>query len=342
MSERPRGRVEIFRHESRLLAENPLGDPAVRDVAVCLPPSYDAGSRRYPTLLMLSGYLGTGITLLHRAAWVVPLDQRAEALYAAGRAAEAIIVLPDCMTRYGGSQYLDSPATGRYFSYLTEEILPAVDARYRTIPRREGRAVLGKSSGGYGALVLAMKRPDLFGAVASHAGDCAFDLSYQREFGHTLIHLERRGGVRGFLRWFDELNTKPSTAIETMSNICCSAVWSPHPQGPYGYGEGFDLPFDPRLGRLQPEVWARWLRWDPVRMLDDPTHLEALGSLRRVFFDAGIGDEYNLQLGARQLAAKLAAAGVSHVHEEFDGGHMNTAYRYDRSLELLTTALERD
>jgi enterochelin esterase family protein len=333
-------RVELARHQSRLLAENPLGDPSLREVGVILPPSYEAQpARRFPVVLFLPGFTGTGLSLVNRAAWTAPLDRRLDALVASTRAAESIVLLPDCFTRYGGSQYVDSPAIGRYASYLTEELVPWLDETYRTIPRREARAVIGKSSGGYGALALGMTRPDLFGAVGSHAGDCAFDLSYRRELGHTAIALERRGGVRGFLAWFEELPQKPGAAIEVMSNLCCAAAWSPSEEGPYGFGVGFDLPFDARTGALVEATWARWLANDPVRMLDDARNREALRGMRAVFLDAGLGDEYNLQLGARQLADQLRAHGVPHVHEEFEGGHMSTSYRYDRSFAVITTAL---
>lgn len=338
--ETPHGRVEILKHESRLLADNPLGDPALRELGVYLPPSYDAQpSRRYPVVMFLAGYTGTGLQLLNRGAWTTPIDRRLDALFGAGRGAEAIVVLPDCMTRYGGSQYVDSPAIGRYQSYLCEEVLPLVDQRFRTVPRREARGVIGKSSGGYGAMVLGMLRADLFAGIGSHAGDSAFDLSYQKEFGRTLITLEKRGGIPGFLKWFDEQPSKNGASIEVMSNLCCAAAWSPSPRGPYGYGVGFDLPFNPLTGALLPEVWGRWLAWDPVRMIDQPQHQAAMRSLGKIFFDAGLADEYNLQLGTRQMVAKLAQAGIPHVHEEFDGGHMNTQYRYDRSFELITAAL---
>jgi enterochelin esterase family protein len=327
--------LEITSCVSRVLADNPLGDPSTREVGVYLPPSYD-GHKRFPLVILLPGFTGTGLQLLNRGAWQQPIDRRLEALFRDGRAREIILLLPDCFTRYGGSQYVDSPAIGRYASYLTEELLPWTDARYRTIPRREARAVIGKSSGGYGALQLGMRRNDLFCAVGSHAGDCAFELSYQRELGHTAIALERRGGIKGFLEWFGQQVQKPGHAIEVMSILCCAAAWSPT-SGPYGVGEGFELPFDRRTGALIPEVWSRWLAEDPLRMID--RHLDALRAMSAIFLDAGLHDEYNLQLGTRQISDKLRAAGIAHTHEEFDGGHMNTQYRYDRSFAVLSHAL---
>ncbi len=333
------GRVELFRHESVLLADNPLGDSPTREVGVYLPDSYDRKSRRYPVILMLSGYTGTGLALCNRSPWTLTFDQRLDRLMSSGKAAEAIFVLPDCFTRYGGSQYVDSPAIGRYESYLCDELMPLIDSRYRTVAAAEGRGVIGKSSGGYGALRFGMRRPDLFSALGSHAGDSAFDLSYLRELPRMLLTMEKRGGIDGFLSWFDSLINKSQLAIEVMSNLCCAAAWSPKAQGPYGYGKGFDLPFEFVTCRLREEVWARWLAADPVRMLDEDRYISALRKSRAIFLDAGLGDEYNLQLGTRQIAAKLARSGIACVHEEFEGGHFNTAHRFDRSVEVITKAL---
>jgi enterochelin esterase family protein len=332
-------RVEVLTHESKLLADNPLGDAAAREVVVMLPPSYDASpGRRFPVVLLLAGFGGNGWQLVNnRAAWQTPLPRRLGEAMRQGRIQEAIVVAPDCFTRYGGSQYVDSPAIGRYQSYLCDELIPFVDARLRTIPRREARAVVGKSSGGYGAMLLGMQRPDVVAAVGAHAGDGAFEISYLRELPHTVLVLERRGGLGGFLRWFEEQPSKGQQAFEVMSHLCCAAAWSPSPTGPYGFGAGFELPLNLVTAAVRDDVWARWLAADPVRLVE--RHRQSLGQLAAIYLDAGVGDEYNLQLATRQLASKLAAHGIACTHEEFDGGHFNTSYRYERSLAVVTAAL---
>jgi enterochelin esterase family protein len=337
-------RVQLLQHDSRILADNPLGDATRRDLVVLLPPSYDtAPARRFPVVLLLAGFGGNGWQLAYnRSAFVTPLPQRLGDAMRAGRVGEAIVVLPDCFTRYGGSQYVDSPAIGRYQSYLADELIPFVDAQLRTIPTREGRGVVGKSSGGYGALVLAMQRPELVAAVGAHAADGAFDISYLRELPQTILTLQKRGGLPAFLRWFDEQPVKGQAAFEVMSHLCCAAAWSPNPSGPYGFGVGFELPLHPLTAALRDDVWARWLAWDPVRMVDDPRLRAPLGRLAALFLDGGLSDEYHLQLAMRQLHAKLAAAGISCTHEEFEGGHFNTAHRYECSLAVVTAALARD
>lgn len=332
----PRGRVDVVLHRSHLLSQNPLGDPSERELGVYLPPGYDESNDRYPVVLLLPGFTGTGLQMIARGAWQVPIDHRMDALLAAGQAEPAILVMPDCFTRYGGSQYVDSPAIGRYASYLCDEIVPFVEARYRTLPRR---AVVGKSSGGYGALHLCMTRPGMFAAAASHAGDCAFELSYRRELPLVAAALDRDGGVEKFVQRFEQSLSKSGSDIETLSVVCCAAAWSPSERGPYGVGTGLDLPFVMRTGALRPDVWARWLAHDPLHRLDDAHAVDALRELALLFLDAGRNDEYGLQLGARQLSDKLTAKGIAHTHEEFAGGHRHTTHRYDRSLALVTKAL---
>jgi S-formylglutathione hydrolase FrmB len=289
---------------------------------------------------VLAGFAGNGWQLaFNRSAWQTPLPERLGRAMREGRIGEAILVLPDCFSRYGGSQYVDSPAIGRYQSYLCDEVVPFVDGALRTIPRREARAVVGKSSGGYGAMVLAMQRPDVVAAAGSHAGDGAFDISYLRELPHTVLTLEKRGGLAAFLRWFEEQPTKGQAAFEVMSHLCCAAAWSPAATGPYGFGVGFELPVNPLTAAILPDVWARWLAADPVRMVDEARWRDGLARMAALYLDAGIGDEYNLQLATRQLASKLARHGVAYTHEEFDGGHFNTQHRYERSLAVVTAAL---
>ena len=192
--------VVIETVESRALVGNPLGDPTARRIAVWLPPSYAREStRRYPVIYWLAGYSGTGEMLFSGNPWQPGLGERLDRLVGSGAMGEAIVVAPDCFTRWGGAQYLDSPALGNYETHLVREVIPAVDARYRTVATREARAIGGKSSGGFGALVLAMRHPELFAAVASHAGDMAFELSALKDLPVAARTLRRRGGVPAFI-----------------------------------------------------------------------------------------------------------------------------------------------
>src|SRR3990172_189644 len=150
----PRGTIQVERVESRVLQGNLPGDPHVRDLHLYLPPGYERGNERYPVVWCLTGFTGRGRRLLNDGPWAPGLGDRMDALIAAGHARPMILAMPDCFTHLGGSQYLNSPALGRYEDHLLEELVPLVDATYRTIPEPGRRGVMGKSSGGYGSIMM--------------------------------------------------------------------------------------------------------------------------------------------------------------------------------------------
>jgi enterochelin esterase family protein len=330
------GRLETLTIDSAALEGNALGDPARRQIPIWLPPSYDESpERRFPVVYWLAGFTSTGSSLFQGGPWQPSLGERLARLVAARRMGELIVVAPDCFTRFGGSQYLDSSATGRYETHVCAEVIPAVDRVFRTTARREGRGIAGKSSGGFGALVLAMRHPELFAAVASHAGDAYFELSVLSEIPKVFRALIRRGGVAGFLRHFDAAQVKRSDDIATMMMLAMSAAYAPDPTAP----EGFTLPFDLHTGELVASVWQRFKAWDPIELVAAPAHAQALRDMRLVYLDAGTRDEWGLDVAARVLATRMRGLGVAVDHEEFEDGHMNTGYRSEVSLPKLAHAL---
>jgi len=179
----PKGRYDERIFESEVLKANPLGDPHRRPLWVYLPPGYDTDSqRRYPSIYVIMGLTGQIDMWRNRTAFRRNFRELADAQFAAGAAPPCILIYVDCWTSLGGSQYLDSPGTGRYHTYLCDEIVPWVDRNYRTLPQSHHRGIVGKSSGGYGAMVTPMLRPDLFGGLATHAGDALFELCYANAF----------------------------------------------------------------------------------------------------------------------------------------------------------------
>ena len=179
------GRVERHTIASRFLAGNPLGDPAERPVEVYVPPGYgDDPERRYPSVYVIQGYTGALPMWHNRSPFRPTFPEAADALFAGGGAPACVVVFVDAWTSYGGSQFVDSPATGRYHSYLCDEVVPFVDARYPALPGPEHLGLTRKSSGGYGAMVVPMIRPDVFGALASHSGDALFEACYAPEFAY--------------------------------------------------------------------------------------------------------------------------------------------------------------
>jgi enterochelin esterase family protein len=323
------GRVEVLWHTSEVLRCNPLNDPFERELHVYLPPAYGREpDRRFPVLFCLTGFTGRGRMLLNDNAFGPNLAQRMDRLIEAGTVRDMIVAMPDCFTRLGGSQYINSAATGQYEDYLIDELVPFVDSSFRTLTSRDSRAVMGKSSGGYGALVHAMRHADVFGLAASHSGDCYFEHCYPTDFVKAVRTY--KGDPAAFLDNFWRTEQKGKDDFGALNVLAMSACYSPDPARPLG----IEFPFDLRTGEINPQVWERWLEQDPVRMAKD--QVEALKSLRLLFIDAGTRDEFGLDLGARVLTSRLSDLGVPFIHEEFDDGHMNVSYRYERSLPLIS------
>ena len=328
-----RGRVETIRFESRVLKGNPAGDPHERRVPVYLPPSYDhEPARRYPVIFLLTGFGSRGRGLLNDNPWSPSIDDRLDALIAAG-CPEAIAVMPDAFTRFGGSQYMDSGATGAYETHLIQELVPWVDATFRTLGERAHRGIAGKSSGGFGALRLGMRHPDVFAALACHSGDLLFEYCYATDFPRACSVLQEAGGIERFLANFERATQKGKDDFLTLNIIGMAASYSPDPAAE----SGIALPFDLATARPRPEVFERWLAHDPLRLL--PTHADALRRMALVFLDCGSRDEFHLHHGARLFAAELKTLGIAHEYQEFKDGHMNLSYRYDTSLPKLARAL---
>ncbi|MFE0021701.1 alpha/beta hydrolase-fold protein [Amycolatopsis sp. NPDC059021] len=333
------GRLDRHVLDSALLRDNPLGDPHRRPLWVYVPPGYDASPDvRYPTVYVIQGYTGHLAMWANRTPFRQPFPETADAVFAGGTAPGCVVVYVDAWTRYGGSQFVDSPGTGRYHSYLCDEVVPWVDERYRTIPDRESRAITGKSSGGFGAMITPMLRPDVFGALATHAGDTLYELSYLADFGKAARAL--RDYDQDITRWWADFEsrtafTKPEDPL-LLSLLGVAACFSAREDGTP------ELPFDALTGAPRPEQWQRWLDWDPVRMA--PRYAEAVRSLRAVWIDAGTRDEYYLDLGAEAFRAEIAKIGLpdDRVHFElFDAGHAAIEYRYPLSLAWLAERLAR-
>lgn len=334
------GRLDEHMIDSVALRDNPLQDPSERPLLVYVPPGYDDSDERYPTVYVLQGYTGALPMWRNRMPYRRPFVETADAVLSSGDVPPAIVVFVDAWTRYGGSQYVDSTGTGRYHSYLCDEVVPFVDARYRTKAEAAHRGVQGKSSGGFGAMITPMLRPDLFGGLATHAGDTLYEHLYLPEFAKAARLLRPYGA--DIWQWWNDFLTRSEQNLtftkdgdqELLMLLGCTAAFSPGADGTP------ELAFDPETGVVDPERWERWLAWDPVRMV--ASYPDELRGLRTVWIDAGTRDEWFLDLGAAAFRAALLDVGVAPDrirYELFDATHMAIDYRYPLSLAHLATAL---
>jgi len=331
------GRVDELEIESEVLRGNALSDPHVRPLWVYVPPGYDDDpQRRFPCVYVIQGLTGQLDMWRNREVCRPSYLENIDELFGSGEAPPALVAFVDCWTSLGGSQFLNSPATGRYQDFLCDEVVAFVDGRYRTIPDRDHRGIQGKSSGGYGALVTPMLRPDVFSALASHAGDALFEACYLPEFAKSVRALRDKYGG-SYDRFWEDFRARPAFSKEEddvlLNDWCMAACYSADDDGTVR------LPFEVATGRLIDEVWQRWLDKDPVRMV--PRFADQLRSMRAIWLDGGTRDEWFLDNGAVAVSKELEAIGVEHTLELFDAGHMAIGYRYPRSLAFLATALAK-
>jgi hypothetical protein len=320
-----RGRLDEHVLESDALRGNPLGDPASRPLWVYTPPGADDDAE-LAALYLIQGHTGQLDMWRNRSAFRPNVLELVDALFADDGCPPARVVFVDAWTSYGGSQFIDSPGVGNYHTYLCEEIVPFVDARYPTTDR----AITGKSSGGYGAMVTPMLRPDLFSGLATHAGDALFELCYLRDFPEAVRAL-RDTYDASFETFWKDFRSRPAFAKSSdyalLNTYAMAECYAP--------GE---LPFDTTTGQLRPDVWEKWLAWDPVRMVE--RHADALRGLKAIYIDCGKRDQFFLDLGAEGFRQALERIGVTDVFFElFDGTHSAIEYRYPIALRYLAERL---
>ena len=295
--------------ESDALADNPLGDPARRPLYVYRPPGVELDHPRP----LPAGVRDPG---LHRADRHVAVAHARSSRRWSSASTRCSPPAPaptrsSCSSTRGPRAAARSSSTRRRRAATSTTCATRscafVDERYPDARRAATTAGLtGKSSGGYGAMVVPMLRPDVFGALASHAGDALFECCYLRTSrasratlrdhfdGSYEVFFERladgrplrlrtlRQAVRGVrlrVRVLARTSTGPARR-------CCRSTSRP--------------------GRLIDDVWALWLEHDPVRMAH--RHADALRSMRRIYLDAGRSDEYFLDLGAQAFAQELVEA----------------------------------
>jgi len=334
-TEWPQGRVIKLAHRSQVLAGNPWNDPLERDVAVYLPHGYDETGPAYVALWDLAAYTNAGPGHLNWRNHGENLPARLDRLIGSGAMAPAVVVIPDCYTSLGGNQYVNSPAVGRYADYLVEELVPFIENEVNVVDDRRGRALFGKSSGGYGALYHAMVYADTWGAAASHAGDVGFDLLFRSEFP---LACEMLGSLNGdsttFIRGFWSKKRPNGRDFTVMMLLAMAASYDPDPERP----EEIRLPFDLRTCAIDPERWQAWLDFDPLNLLEK--HADALHTLHGLFVDVGMYDQYRIQYGTRRFTDRLRELGIPHQYEEFEGTHSAIDWRLDHSLPYLVESLK--
>jgi enterochelin esterase-like enzyme len=327
----PRGTIHRLSLDSTVLKGNLLGDPAQRAIDVYVPHGHDG--KGLPLLVDVVGFTGGGPIHTNWKNFGENLPERADRLIASGAMPPAVIAFPDCLTRLGGNQYVNSTAMGRWDDFLLQEAVPFVEQKFGCGGQSK-RGLFGKSSGGYGAMVHALLHPDFWSAAAVHSGDMGFELLYRHEFVPVLRELTKTGFDFGAWvdKFWDARKTKDSD-VHIIMILAQAASFDPDPSQPYGVR----LPVTHDTCEIIPDRWANWMAWDPLTLVEK--HGPGLKALKALYIDCGDVDQYNLVYGARRMHKHLTAIGVPHTYEEFPDNHSSVDYRMDVSLPILAKAL---
>ncbi|HEY6451164.1 MAG TPA: alpha/beta hydrolase-fold protein [Steroidobacteraceae bacterium] len=325
------GSVHRVTVHSAALEGNLLGDPSNRLVDVYVPAGHS--SSHLPLLVDLVGFTGSGLSHTNWAAFQENVPERLDRLIGEGNMPPVVVAFPDCFTRLGGNQYINSPVMGPWEDYLLAEMLPAIERRFGCGGQGH-RGVFGKSSGGYGSIVHALRHADVWTAAACHSGDMAFELCYLPDMPLVLQGLAKTDN--SIERWWTELEAArkhPAEASTVFNILAMAASYDPDPS----QFLGIRLPVTLDTCELIPERWNNWLRHDPLVMLE--THADSLRGMKALYIDCGATDQFRLLYGARRMARRLAQLGISHRYEEFPDNHSGVDYRMDESLPYLAQAL---
>jgi S-formylglutathione hydrolase FrmB len=327
----PSGSVSRIAVESEALRNNLLGDPALRIVDVYVPAGH--GGQGLPLLVVLAGFTGSGLSHTNWVGFRENLPERLDRLIGEQRMPPAVVAFPDCFTRLGGNQYVNSGAVGAWEDFLLQEMVPAVEQRFGCGGTGR-RGVFGKSSGGYGAITHALRHSDFWSAAACHSGDMGFELCYLPDMPAVLRALA--GAGNSIERWWQQLEAAqkhPEGSFKVFNALAMAASYDPDP----AQFLGMRLPVSFDTCEIIPDRWTNWLRHDPVVALE--TEPDNLRRLKALYIDCGEKDQFNLLYGARRFVRRLYELGIAHRYEEFADNHTSVDYRLDESLPFLARAL---
>lgn len=327
----PAGTVQRLWIDSQVLKSNMLGDPTRRIVDVYVPHGH--GGRGLPLLVDVVGFTAGGPAHTNWKNFGENLPERLDRLIGEGAMPPVVVALPDCFTKLGGNQYINSVAMGRWDDFLLQECVPFVEKTYGCGGAGK-RGLFGKSSGGYGAMVHALLHPDFWSAAASHSGDMGHELMFAADWPNVLRALAPCN--YDIKAWLDDFFAQKKTKdkdVHILMNLAMCASYDPDPNAYMGVR----LPVDTHTCEIIPERWANFLKWDPLIMAE--TMGPGLKKLKALYIDCGDVDQYNLVYGARRMHRLLTRLDVPHVYEEFPDDHSSVDYRMDISLPILAEAL---
>ncbi|MCA0930858.1 esterase family protein [Lutimonas saemankumensis] len=333
-------KLEFREFTSLSLKDNPIGNTDLRKIQIYLPRGYENNpSKKYPVIYLLHGLPFTSESFTDITEWdpyiggnspfqIYPdfpdegFRSWVDGLILSGKMKSSILVMPDAGSAYGFSFYSNSILNGGFEDFIVKDVVNYIDANYRTVSNKDGRALIGFSQGGYGAVKLGMKHSDVFSVVAGHSGALYLDGFFGMG---ALIIAENPDGLKG----------PDPNKFFTSAAYAMSSAWSPNIGNPPFM---VDFPFEYPSGDVVPAVRERWLKNCAFNLLDD--YLDGINSLNGVYLDCGTLDELQMTAMVEAFVAKLDVAGVDYNYETFEGGHFDKMFsRLERSLTFASSNL---
>jgi poly(3-hydroxybutyrate) depolymerase len=223
----PMGTIHRLVVESEVLKGNVLGDPTARVVDVYVPTGHDG--RGLPLLVDLVGITSSGLSHTNWTAFQENMPERLDRLIGEHLMPPVIVAFPDCFTRIGGNQYVNSAATGAWEDFLIDEMLSVIERQFGCGGGGR-RGVFGKSSGGYGAITHALRHSDVWAAAACHSGDMGFELCYLPDMPATLRALAgSNNSIEKWWRGVEEAKKRPEGIFTALNVLGMAASYHPDP-----------------------------------------------------------------------------------------------------------------
>ncbi len=317
--------IETLIINSKFLKNNKLKDKPLKYNLVLKPKGFNA-KKKYKCMVVLAGFTGTASKYFSYKPFQQNYPQTVDSWFAKNKINDCVILFVDAMTYWGGSQFINSPLVGDYEGYIVKELFTEFKTKYNISDNAKDTCITGGSSGGYGALHLGSKYPQLFGKVAAIAPDCDFKLSLLPELYKGLPLLEKMGGISAVKKEIKQerfFNRRDSHLI--INIIAMAYCYSNNKRGEPKF------PFNVSTGELDKKIWKEWLKKDPIQFLSN--RKEKVEKLKGIYLDVGKYDQFNLQYGARKLNKILKAIKVPFKYTEFNGNHFDISKRREHAWE---------
>ncbi len=318
--------IKTLKIKSVSLEGNPLGDPSVRNIPVLIPK--EKGT--YKSVFYLSGFTGNAQKNFNFKSYEQNLIEEIDEWTGNESIRPKVYIFVDAWTAWGGSQFINSEGCGKYEDYLVKDLVPTALENLKSIGYEVAdNVILGGSSGGYGALHLCSKYPEIFSHCLAIAPDCDFEVSLKPEIYHGFADILHQGGAKEIFDKIKKYEVKTNQrSFHTMVNVLAMAAC-------YSDVDSEGMPLLPleKEGFFDEELWAKWLTKDPVKFL--PKRLSNIKKLKTIFLSVGEFDQFLLQYGARKIRKYLKDQNVEFIYEEFKGNHFDIGTRRKKALSLV-------